>query len=193
LNGALLGLRLRLRAEPPQGGRRARNSARPRGLGGALRLWLSRAVASRSRCQGGFSIRRRGSLCVGRRAAVRVAACESSAAVVADVSPVSPAPRSALHVAEGARAVWWLPIARRLLPAGRCLRPLLLPEHFRPSFNGPGSALGLRLRRRCRPDAVHWRWLNSHLLRAWSFRDVTHRPTRRCSRRSRGLRSRDRS
>ena len=155
---------------------------------GCRRRWL-RARGARAASPSGA-----GALfAAGRRAAVRFAACESSSAVVADVSPVSPAPRSALHVAEGARAVWWLPIARRLLPAGRCLRPLLLPGLFRPWFIGPGSALGLRLRLRCRPDAVHWRCLNSHLLRAWSFRDVTHRPTRRCSRRSRGLRSRDRS
>ena len=81
----------------------------------------------------------------------------------------------------------------RLLAAGRRLRWVQLPQSIStPRSTGPGRRVSFRLRLRCRPDAVHWRWLNSHLLRAWSFRDVTHRPTRRCSRRSRGLRSRDR-
>ncbi len=113
---------------------------------------LSEAAASQSRCPGGISIQRRGSGPIARVGPVLASASEHATASVFIARLVSPAARSALQVAEGARAVWSLPVARRLLVDGLVFGGPIEPVEFSPSFRGPGAETYDRSPTQCTGD-----------------------------------------
>jgi hypothetical protein len=174
------------RATLPQVGRRARIRCRF----GARRdppVCLSKAAPSQSRCQGGFSIRRRGS--AGGQSPGR-----SEGHRGGDPSGGAGRSRSHLPRRRGRLYKWvkvqvvgcgcWL--RGRLLVAGRRLRWALLPGHLCPSVCGPGSALGLRPAPSSPPRRSALALAELSPARSLEVRDVARRPTRRCSWRPRG-------